>query len=105
MGASALQAARNVQRRHGVPLAQIALTPMLGVNDVRENVFSLADARHLATQARALGLAGVHFWSLDRDRPCVEGAEGSVSPQCHGLPGLAPLAYSQALRAAAQVQP
>lgn len=105
MGASALQAARNVYQRHGVQLAQIALTPMLGVNDVRENVFSVADAQHLAAQARALGLAGVHFWSLDRDRACGSGADGTVSALCHGLPGLAPLTFSRAFQTGAKAQP
>jgi len=97
MGASALQAALNLHERHGVPLNRIALTAMLGVNDVRENSFSLDDARRMAQEARAHGLAGVHFWSLDRDRACEPALTGSVSPVCHGLPGLQPLDFARAL--------
>lgn len=84
MGASALQAARNLQQRHGVPARRIALTAMLGVNDVQDNVFTPADAQVLAAGARRMGLAGVHFWSIDRDQPCPPGAP-RVSPRCHGL--------------------
>lgn len=82
MGRSALQAARNVQARYGLPLRQIELTAMIGVNDVVENVFTVADARYLAAGVRRLKLAGLHFWSLDRDTPCrtpVAGADASCS--------------------------
>ncbi|MEK8050434.1 glycosyl hydrolase [Ideonella sp. DXS22W] len=96
MGASGLQAARNVQAKYGIPLSRIALTPMLGRNDVAENRFTLADARRLAADARAAGLEGLHFWSLDRDRACVQDAD-ALSPLCHGLPGMAPLGFTEAL--------
>lgn len=96
MGASGLQAARNVQAKYGIPLARIALTPMLGRNDVAENRFTLADARRLAADARAAGLEGLHFWSLDRDRACTDGAD-TLSPLCHGLPGLPPLGFTGAM--------
>ncbi|MDT7836610.1 glycosyl hydrolase [Aquabacterium sp. OR-4] len=96
MGAAGLQAARNVQARHGIALSRIALTPMLGRNDVADNRFSLADARRLAADVRASGLEGLHFWSLDRDRACAGDAD-ALSPLCHGLPGLAPLGYSRAM--------
>lgn len=98
MGASALQAARNLHQRHGVPLSRIALTAMLGVNDVVANVFTPADAATLARGARELGLAGVHYWSLDRDRPCPPDA-ARVSPICHALPGVDKLAFTRVLAA------
>lgn len=84
MAASALQAARNLQQKHGVPAGQIALTAMLGENDVQANVFTPADAETLLREARAMGLAGLHFWSMDRDQPCPAGSP-RVSPLCHGL--------------------
>lgn len=87
MGASALQAARNLHAQRGVPYARIALTLMPGENDVAGNVSSPDDARTLMAGARALGLAGVHFWSVDRDQPCPPG-EPRVSPRCHALPGV-----------------
>lgn len=97
MAASALQAARNVSRKYGVPLSRIELTPMIGVNDVVENVFTLDDAKALAGLVRRHRMAGLHFWSLDRDTPCT-GGTNDVSPTCHSLPdGPAPLSYTRAL--------
>ena len=98
MGASALQAARNVAAKSHWPNAQIALTAMLGENDVAGNVFTPADAQHLLRGARELGLAGVHWWSLGRDQPCAAGSP-RVSPTCHGLPGVPPGRYGALLGA------
>lgn len=96
MGPSALQAARNVHAKYQWPLSQIALTPMLGENDVDGNRFMPQDAQDVVAGARQLGLAGVHHWSLDRDQPCPAGSP-RVSPQCHGLNTLAPRAFAAAL--------
>lgn len=96
MGASALQAARNLHHARGVPYAQIALTLMPGENDVAGNVLHLQDARQLAQGARALGLAGLHWWSLDRDQTCPDTA-ARVSPRCHGLPGISAGRFGQVL--------
>ncbi len=98
MGRSAVQAAHNLHRKYGVPYARIAITAMLGENDVAGNVVSLADAALLAEGARTLGLAGVHHWSIDRDQPCPAGS-ARVSPRCHGLPGVAPGRFGAALTA------
>lgn len=87
MGRSAVQAVLNLHRHHGWPLGQIAVTAMPGENDVAGNVFTPADARHLARAARRLRLAGVHHWSIDRDQPCAAG-EPRVSPACHALPAV-----------------
>ena len=96
MGASALQAARNVHEKYQVPYGQIELTAMIGVNDVVENVFTLADMETMTRGARQLKLAGLHFWSADRDTPCrteVKGADAA----CSGMPGVAAGAYARAL--------
>ena len=87
MGRSALQAAKNVHAKYGLPYRRIALTAMLGENDVAANVFTPADAQALLQGARRLGLAGVHYWSLARDQACPPGS-ARVSPTCHGLPGV-----------------
>jgi hypothetical protein len=97
MGQSAIQAARNLNARHSVPFHRIELTPMLGVNDVVANVFSLDDARALARFVRDNGLAGVHFWSLDRDTACPSGVSG-VSSMCSGLQGMGPFGFTAAMR-------
>jgi hypothetical protein len=95
MAASAAQAARNLHMQYGVPLAQIEVTAMVGVNDVVDNVFTVADARALARFVRRERLGGLHFWSLDRDTPCADGAT-AVSSTCSSLNTLAPLAFSRA---------
>jgi chitinase len=97
MGQSAIQATRNLNTRHSVPFHRIELTPMLGVNDVVANVFSLDDARTLARFVRDNRLAGVHFWSLDRDTACPPGVSG-VSSMCSGLQGVAALGFTAAIR-------
>jgi chitinase len=101
MGRSALQAAHNVHRKYGLPYERIALTPMLGENDVAGNVFTPADAELLARGARELKLAAVHWWSLGRDRACEAGSP-RVSPSCHGLADLPPGRFGTLLGAAAQ---
>jgi hypothetical protein len=96
MGASALQAARNLHTQHGIAYSRIALTAMPGENDVAGNVFLHADAHTLMQGARDLGLAGVHYWSRGRDQSCPAGSP-RVSPLCHGLPGLPVGAFGKAL--------
>ena len=95
MGRSAIQAAENLHVLHAVPYAQIELTAMLGGNDVADNDVHPEDAQVIARYARELHLAGVHFWSLDRDRPCPRPASGA-SPLCSGLDQVPALRYSAA---------
>lgn len=99
MGASALQAARNVHVKYGVPYEQIELTAMIGVNDVVENVFTLRDAQTVAQGVRRLKLAGLHYWSLDRDTPCTKVVTGADAT-CSTMPGVPAGAYRQAFQRA-----
>lgn len=101
MGRSAIQAAQNFHRTFGVPLSRIELTPMIGVNDVHANVFTLDDARLMARYVRDARLAGLHFWSLDRDTPCVGDAR-KPSPSCSNLDRVPPLAFTRAFVRALQ---
>ncbi len=80
MGQSALQAAYDLHDRWGVPYSNIELTPMIGGNDVTSELFTLADADTVAAFALGHGLAGVHYWSYDRDVDC---ARGSASATCN----------------------
>ena len=97
MGQSAIQAARNLKSRFGVPMSRIELTPMIGVNDVVANVFTLEDAQVLARFARESAVGGVHFWSLDRDAACPAGVSG-VSSTCSGLTGVPGFGFTTAFR-------
>jgi hypothetical protein len=84
MGQSAIQAARNLNTQHGIPFANIEVTPMIGGNDVQSNVFHPTDVDAVASFALENQLAGVHFWSYDRDVDC---APGPASPTCNSLGG------------------
>ncbi|MRV76383.1 glycosyl hydrolase [Duganella sp. FT92W] len=96
MGASALQAARNVHAKYGVPYEQIELTAMIGVNDVVENVFTLRDAQAVAQGVLRMKLAGLHYWSLDRDTPCGKPVKGADAT-CSTMPGVPAGAYLRAM--------
>ena len=85
MGESAIQAAFNLHDRFGVPFANIELTPMIGGNDVSSEHFTLANVDTMTSFAIARGLAGVHYWSYDRDTDCPP---GSASPICNSLGGV-----------------
>lgn len=50
---------------------RMGLTPMIGQNDVRKQVFDLDAAAELNRFARGRGLGRISFWSLNRDRPCA----------------------------------
>ena len=84
MGQSAIQAAYNLHDRAGVPYSNIELTPMLGQNDNPAEQFTLADADTVAHFAIAQSLAGVHYWSYDRDVDC---GAGSASATCNSMGG------------------
>ncbi|HVK31312.1 MAG TPA: hypothetical protein VM845_02265 [Burkholderiaceae bacterium] len=101
MARSARQALANVHLKYGLPYRRLALTVMLGENDVEANVLSPADAAAVARHARRLGLAGLHWWSLDRDRPCPAG-EPRLSPHCHALPNVEAGHFGRELGAAAR---
>jgi chitinase len=90
MGESAVQAAYNLHDRWGVPYSGIELTPMIGGNDVTSESFALPDADTLARFAVAQGLAGVHYWSYDRDTDCPA---GSASPTCNSIGGAGAYGY------------
>jgi chitinase len=78
MGQSAMQAAYNLHDRWGVPYANIELTPMIGQNDQSGEEFTLADVDTVSAFVLQMGLAGVHYWSYDRDVDCPAGSASST---------------------------
>jgi len=85
MGQSANQAAFNLHDHFGVPFSNIELTPMIGGNDVQNEHFTLGNVDTMTSFAIARGMAGVHYWSYDRDTDC---APGPASPVCNSLGGV-----------------
>lgn len=66
--------------------ARMGLTPMIGVNDVEGNVFTLKDAEGLNSFARERGIARMSLWSLNRDEACASDSQhGALSHNCSGL--------------------
>ena len=97
MGQTAIQAAKNLTARFGIPSERIELTPMIGVNDVRDELFSLEDTDTMIEWAKAHQLAGVHFWSVDRDTPCHQ---ESASPICSSVSTVPAWGWTQRFTAA-----
>ncbi|WEO97246.1 cellulose binding domain-containing protein [Streptomyces sp. FXJ1.172] len=63
----------------------VAVTPMIGVNDVSSEVFKVDDATQLVGFAKAKGLGGLSMWSAARDKQCDGGAKNSADPTCSSI--------------------
>ncbi len=75
----------------------VAVTPMIGVNDVTTEVFKVDDATQLVKFAEAKGLGWLSMWSGTRDKAC-EGGSTAVSPTCSSI-AQEPLAFTKAFAA------
>lgn len=65
----------------------MALTSMIGVNDIAQETFTLDNARHVRDFAEEKGIAWVSQWTTYRDRPC-EGNDperDNPSANCSGV--------------------
>ncbi|WP_329458897.1 carbohydrate-binding protein [Streptomyces sp. NBC_01497] len=91
MAQSAIQAVKNLEHTYGVPASKIAVTPMIGMNDATSETFTPADVDTLTSYTVSNGLAGLHYWSLDRDTPC---SDTYASPTCNSVPSTTPLEYT-----------
>ncbi|MBT2382956.1 cellulose binding domain-containing protein [Streptomyces sp. ISL-11] len=63
----------------------VAVTPMIGVNDVAAEVFKVDDASQLVAFARSKGLGWLSMWSATRDKQCPGGAQNSASATCSSI--------------------
>src|SRR5271156_194267 len=91
MAQSAIQAVTNLEHTYGIPASKIAVTPMIGLNDTTTETFTTADVDTLTAYATSNGLAGLHFWSFDRDTPC---SDDYASPTCNSISSSTPLQYT-----------
>jgi len=94
MAQSAIQAVKNLEHTYGIAASKIAVTPMIGMNDTTSETFTIADVDTLTSYATANGLAGLHFWSLDRDTPCST-TTTYASPTCNSISGTTALEYTK----------
>ncbi|MBT2468172.1 cellulose binding domain-containing protein [Streptomyces sp. ISL-66] len=76
----------------------VAVTPMIGVNDVATEVFTVADATELVDFARSKGIGRLAMWSATRDKQCPAGAVGYADATCSSILQQ-PLAFTRAFGA------
>jgi hypothetical protein len=101
MARYAIRAAGDVRRQlHAVQprlctAAHLGLTPMIGINDVSTETFTLTDAQTLAAYARTNHVGLLSMWQLGRDRQCAQ-PTSSTQIACSSV-NQAPYAFSHAL--------
>jgi len=63
----------------------VAITPMIGVNDVSSEIFKVDDASQLVTFAQSKGLGWLSMWSATRDKQCSGGAKNYADATCSSI--------------------
>ncbi|MFB7589638.1 cellulose binding domain-containing protein [Streptomyces sp. NPDC056169] len=76
----------------------VAVTPMIGVNDVASEVFRVDDATQLVDFARSKGIGWLSMWSSTRDKQCAAGAVNYADATCSSILQQ-PLAFTKAFAA------
>ncbi|MFD6983573.1 cellulose binding domain-containing protein [Streptomyces sp. NPDC059956] len=76
----------------------VAVTPMIGVNDVTSEIFTLADATQLVDFASEKGIGRLAMWSATRDKQCPAGVVSYADATCSSILQQ-PLAFTKALGA------
>jgi len=87
MGVSAIHAAEAASKQLQ---EAVVVVPMIGQNDIMQEVFTLEDAQMLASYAAEHPdvVAGLSAWSLGRDRQCMPTLcedDITASPSCSGV--------------------
>ncbi|MEJ8640749.1 cellulose binding domain-containing protein [Streptomyces sp. MS1.HAVA.3] len=76
----------------------VAVTPMIGVNDVTSEIFTVEDATQLVDFAAAKGIGRLAMWSSTRDKQCAAGAVNHADATCSSILQQ-PLAFTKAFAA------
>ncbi|OKK07712.1 sugar hydrolase [Streptomyces sp. CB03234] len=76
----------------------VAVTPMIGVNDVTTEIFTVDDATQLVDFAKSKGLGRLSMWSSTRDKQCAAGAVNHADATCSSILQQ-PLAFTKAFAA------
>ncbi|MFD7434237.1 cellulose binding domain-containing protein [Streptomyces sp. NPDC059861] len=93
MGTYAEQAATATQAQiksvlglsDGAAWKTVAVTPMIGVNDVVTEVFTVEDATQLVNFAKSKGLGWLSMWSGTRDKACPGGPKPAADATCSSV--------------------
>ncbi len=67
------------------PYASLGVTPMIGVNDNKDEIFEPSDAQTLYAWAKAHGIGRVSFWAAQRDKECKDGAKSFAVDTCSSI--------------------
>ena len=65
--------------------SKVAVTPMIGVNDSSDEIFTVANAQQLVAFAASKHLAWLSMWSAGRDQECPGGAADFAEPTCSSI--------------------
>jgi chitodextrinase len=76
--------------------AMMGVTPMIGMNDVSPEVFTLGDAASTLAAAQSEGIGLIAMWSMGRDVQCP--GSNYVASNCSGV-AQSPYAFSSILKA------
>ncbi|WKV70365.1 cellulose binding domain-containing protein [Streptomyces sp. PCS3-D2] len=106
MGQYAIQAATATQAQikgvlglsEAAAWKALAVTPMIGVNDVASEVFTVSDATELVEFAASKGVGRLAMWSSTRDKQCAAGAVSHADATCSSILQQ-PLAFTRAFAA------
>ncbi|MEU9732064.1 cellulose binding domain-containing protein [Streptomyces sp. NPDC048002] len=63
----------------------VAVTPMIGVNDVVTEIFKVEDATQLVDFAKSKGLGWLSMWSATRDKACPGGPKPAADATCSSI--------------------
>ncbi|MFN8490867.1 MAG: glycosyl hydrolase family 18 protein [Caldilineaceae bacterium] len=63
----------------------VGVTPMIGLNDVQTEVFTLKNAEELVKFAQDQNFGMLAMWSLNRDKQCANGASNNVEITCSSI--------------------
>ncbi|MEU9705468.1 cellulose binding domain-containing protein [Streptomyces sp. NPDC047981] len=106
MGTYAIQAATATQAQikgvlglsDAAAWKAVAVTPMIGVNDVTTEIFKVDDAGQLVDFAKSKGIGWLSMWSSTRDKQCAAGAVNHADATCSSILQQ-PLAFTKAFAA------
>ncbi|MFC7974557.1 cellulose binding domain-containing protein [Streptomyces cinereoruber] len=106
MGTYAIQAATATQAQikgvlglsDAAAWKAVAVTPMIGVNDVTTEIFKVDDATQLVDFAKSKGIGWLSMWSSTRDKQCPDGAVNRADATCSSILQQ-PLAFTKAFAA------
>ncbi|MFJ8614439.1 cellulose binding domain-containing protein [Streptomyces clavifer] len=78
--------------------AAVAVTPMIGVNDVVTEIFTVEDATQLVKFAQEKKIGRLSMWSGTRDKQCAGGTKPAADATCSSILQ-EPLAFTKAFSA------